>query len=92
MNITPTVKQLLIINVIFFIGSQVLGEKAYDLFSLYFFENDKFQVLLDGTEVYKIDGDDPECDNNAYQEYRKYWKKYKSEKKCKKKILKNKGF
>lgn len=39
-------------------------------------KNDKFQVLLDGTEVYKIDGDDPECDNNAYQEYKVDISKY----------------
>jgi membrane associated rhomboid family serine protease len=43
MNITPTVKQLLIINIIFYIGSQIVGEHAYELFSLYFFENSKFQ-------------------------------------------------
>lgn len=43
MNITPVVKQLLVINIIFFIGSQIVGEPAYDLFSLYFFENEKFQ-------------------------------------------------
>ena len=44
MNITPTVKQLLIINIIFYIGSQIVGEQAYQLFSLYFFENINFQL------------------------------------------------
>jgi len=44
MNITPVVKQLLIINVIFFIGSQLVSNgAAYDYLSLYFFENPKFQ-------------------------------------------------
>lgn len=43
MQITPTVKQLLIINIIFFIGSQIVGEPAYDYLSLFFFENAKFQ-------------------------------------------------
>lgn len=52
MNITPTVKQLLIINIIFYIGSQVLGEQAYQMFSLYFFENDKFQVWQPLTHMF----------------------------------------
>ncbi len=43
-RITETVKVLLIINVIFFVGSQFLGDKAYQLFALWFFENDNFQV------------------------------------------------
>ena len=43
MNITPTVKQLLIINILFFIGSQIVGEAAYDYLALFFFENAKFQ-------------------------------------------------
>ncbi len=44
MNITPTVKQLLIINIIFFIGSQIVGSQAYGLFSLYYFENPDFKI------------------------------------------------
>jgi len=44
MNITPMVKQLLIINIIFYIGSQVLGQSVYDLFSLHYFENQQFKV------------------------------------------------
>lgn len=43
MQITPTVKQLLIINILFFIGSEMVGEQAYNVLSLFFFENDKFQ-------------------------------------------------
>lgn len=42
-NITPVVKQLLIINIIFFIGSQIMGERAYQLFSLYYIENPHFK-------------------------------------------------
>lgn len=42
-RITDTVKVLLIINVIFFIGSQFLGNFSYQLFSLWYFENDNFQ-------------------------------------------------
>lgn len=43
MNITPVVKQLLIINIIFFIGSQLVPV-SYDVFSLYYPENDNFKV------------------------------------------------
>jgi membrane associated rhomboid family serine protease len=42
MNITPTVKQLLIINVLFYIGSIIVGEPAYKLLSMYFFESPDF--------------------------------------------------
>ena len=52
MNITPMVKQLLIINIIVFIGSQILGVRAYELFSLYFFENDKFQIWQPLTHMF----------------------------------------
>ena len=43
-RITETVKILLITNVIFFIGTMIIGEPAYRLFSLYFFKNDNFHV------------------------------------------------
>jgi membrane associated rhomboid family serine protease len=42
MNITPTVKQLLIMNVLFYIGSMIVGEPAYKLLSMYFFESPDF--------------------------------------------------
>ncbi len=42
MNITPVVKQLLILNIIFFIGSQVVPI-SYEMFALHFPENTKFQ-------------------------------------------------
>ena len=42
MNITPVVKQLLIINILFFIGSYFVPV-AYDFFSLYYPENDSFK-------------------------------------------------
>jgi len=41
MNITPVVKQLLIINVLFFIGSYFVPV-AYDFFALYYPESDRF--------------------------------------------------
>jgi membrane associated rhomboid family serine protease len=47
MNITPVVKQLLIINILFFIGTLVLGDfnptnPAFRFLALYFFENSNF--------------------------------------------------
>jgi membrane associated rhomboid family serine protease len=42
MNITPVVKQLLIINILFFIGSYFVPI-SYDLFSLYYPENESFR-------------------------------------------------
>ncbi|TDD95215.1 rhomboid family intramembrane serine protease [Flavobacterium cellulosilyticum] len=43
MNITPTVKQLLIINFIFFIGSQIVPV-SYDFFALYYPESNHFRI------------------------------------------------
>ena len=43
MQITPTVKQLLIINILFFAGTLFVGEQAYTYLSLFFFENSKFE-------------------------------------------------
>ncbi|MAQ76448.1 MAG: rhomboid family intramembrane serine protease [Aquimarina sp.] len=42
-RITETVKVLLIINVIFFIGSITLGDKAIELFGLWFPKNENFE-------------------------------------------------
>jgi hypothetical protein len=42
MNITPTVKQLLIINILFFIGSYFVPT-AYDILSLYYPKNEYFK-------------------------------------------------
>ena len=43
-RMTDTVKVLLIINVIFFVGTLTGGEYTYKLFSLWFFQNDNFGV------------------------------------------------
>lgn len=56
MNITPTVKQLLIINIIFFIGSQIIGDATYDYLSLFFFENAKFQYWQPLTHMFMHGG------------------------------------
>lgn len=43
MNITPVVKQLLIINILFFIGSQIVPV-SYDYFALYYPESNNFRI------------------------------------------------
>ena len=43
-SIPETVKQLIIINIIFFIGSQFSGVINYDILSLHYFKNDKFII------------------------------------------------
>lgn len=43
-NITETVKVLLIANILFFVGSQFLGDYAYQLLALWFPENENFQL------------------------------------------------
>lgn len=43
MQITPMVKQLLIINILVYIGSQILGAAAYQMLSMYYFEAAAFK-------------------------------------------------
>lgn len=43
MNVTPVVKQLLIINVLLFLGCQFVGDYAYELLSLHYFESPSFK-------------------------------------------------
>lgn len=43
MNLTPVVKQLLIINIIFFIGAQLVGNAAEELLALFYVENPAFK-------------------------------------------------
>ncbi|MEZ0005666.1 membrane associated rhomboid family serine protease [Flavobacterium sp. 28YEA47A] len=52
MNITPTVKQLLIINIIFFIGTQIVGPYAESLFALFYPENDHFKYWQPLTHMF----------------------------------------
>jgi membrane associated rhomboid family serine protease len=42
-RISESVKVILIVNILFFIGSQVIGVRAYELFALWFPENQNFQ-------------------------------------------------
>ncbi|MBP6181928.1 rhomboid family intramembrane serine protease [Flavobacterium sp.] len=43
-NVTETVKQLIIINILFFVGTLALGDPAYKILSMYFPENPNFHV------------------------------------------------
>ena len=43
-SIPETIKQLIIINVIFYFGSQFLGDLSYDILALHYFANDKFLI------------------------------------------------
>ncbi len=43
-RITDTIKVLIIINVIFFAGTMLVGDRIYQLFSLWFFQNDNFGI------------------------------------------------
>ena len=52
MNITPVVKQLLIINIIFFIGSQIPNTHAYELFSEFYHENPNFRIWQPLTSMF----------------------------------------
>ena len=43
-SVPETIKQLIIINIIFYFGSQFLGDISYDILALHYFENDKFII------------------------------------------------
>ena len=43
-SVPETIKQLIIINIIFYFGSQFLGDLSYDILGLHYFENDKFLI------------------------------------------------
>lgn len=55
MRITPVVKQLLIINIIFFIGTQLVPG-TYELFSMYYPESDKFKIWQPLTHMFMHGG------------------------------------
>ena len=42
-KISETIKILIVINVLFFIGTLIIGDLAYRLFALFYFENPSFQ-------------------------------------------------
>ena len=51
-RISETIKVLIIVNVIFFIGSSFLGDVAYKLFALFYFENPNFQYWQPLTHMF----------------------------------------
>ena len=55
-RISETIKALIIVNVIFFIGTQFLGETAYKLFSLFYFESPNFQYWQPLTHMFMHGG------------------------------------
>ncbi len=54
-RITDTVKFLLILNVIFYIGSFIIGDLSIKLFALYYFENPNFQYWQPVTHMFMHD-------------------------------------
>jgi membrane associated rhomboid family serine protease len=55
-RISETIKALIIVNVIFFIGSSFLGDVAYKLFALFYFENPNFQYWQPITHMFMHGG------------------------------------
>ena len=43
-SIPETIKQLIIVNVIFYFGSQFIGNLSYDILALHYYENEKFLI------------------------------------------------
>jgi membrane associated rhomboid family serine protease len=55
-RISETIKALVIVNVIFFIGSSFLGDVAYKLFALFFYENPNFRFWQPLTHMFMHGG------------------------------------
>lgn len=55
-NVTETVKQLIIINVLFFVGTLIIKEPAYKYLALYFPENNDFQFWQPLTHMFMHGG------------------------------------
>jgi len=69
MNITPVVKQLLIINIIFFIGTNLVGQDlVYSLFALFSFESPNFKAYQLVTHMF-MHGNLPHIFFNMYALY-----------------------
>ncbi len=52
MRITPVVKQLLILNIIFYIGAQIPTTHAYPLFSEFYLQNPNFRIWQPLTSMF----------------------------------------
>ncbi len=55
-NVTETVKQLIIINILFFIGTLILGDVAYKFLALYFPESSNFHAWQPITHMFMHGG------------------------------------
>ncbi len=55
-RITDTVKGLIIVNVLFFLGTQFTGDVAYKLFSLYYFDSPNFKLWQPITHMFMHGG------------------------------------
>lgn len=55
-RISETIKLLVILNVLFFVGTLVIGDLAYKLFALYYFENPSFQYWQPLTHMFMHGG------------------------------------
>lgn len=55
-NITETVKQLIIVNFLFFAGTLIIGDPIYKVLALYFPENPNFQVWQPLTHMFMHGG------------------------------------
>ena len=55
-NVTETVKQLIIINILFFIGTQIVGDAAYKMLAMFFPENSDFQFWQPITHMFMHGG------------------------------------
>jgi membrane associated rhomboid family serine protease len=51
-KITDTVKHLIIINALFFLGTYIFKEKAYDLLAMHYFENPAFKPWQIVTHIF----------------------------------------
>jgi|SRR5690554_3658028 len=55
-RISETIKILIVINVLFFAGTLIIGDLAYRLFALFYFENPKFQYWQPLTHMFMHGG------------------------------------
>jgi len=56
MNVTETVKQLIIINILFFAGTFVVGDSAYEFLAMFFPENKEFHFWQPITHMFMHGG------------------------------------
>ncbi len=55
-RISETIKVLIVINVLFFVGTLIIGDLAYRLFALYYFESPNFQYWQPLTHMFMHGG------------------------------------